>query len=141
MEQDQQNMSANVQVHAEVQAQANDGRLNGNAEEKTTSTTLGQSVDGGTDNVDKNDKNMQWVILIFLWLIYNRLQIPNVHDCNGTNIVMRWKMKYSIQQGEAELIETVYPSSNEIFVPLHEWENTHYLFYITCTKIQFFKQI
>ena len=23
----------------------------------------------------------------------------------------------------------------KIFVPLHEWENIHYLFYITCTKI------
>ena len=58
MEQDQQNMSANVQVHAEVQAQANDGRLNGNAEEKTTSTALGHSVDSGRDNVNKNDKNI-----------------------------------------------------------------------------------
>ena len=29
----------------------------------------------------------------------------------------------------------------EISVPLHEWENIHYLFYITCTKIQILKQI
>ena len=29
----------------------------------------------------------------------------------------------------------------KIFVPLHEWENIHYLFYITCTKIQILKQI
>ena len=26
-------------------------------------------------------------------------------------------------------------------VPLHEWENIHYLSYITCTKIQILKQI
>ena len=25
----------------------------------------------------------------------------------------------------------------KIFVLLHEWENIHYLFYVTCTKIQF----
>ena len=31
-------------------------------------------------------------------------------------------MKSSIQQGEAELIETFHLSLNEIFVPLHEWE-------------------
>ena len=29
----------------------------------------------------------------------------------------------------------------KIFVPLHEWENIQYLFYITCTKIQILKQI
>ena len=29
----------------------------------------------------------------------------------------------------------------EIFVPLHEWKNIHYLFYVTCTKIQIPKQI
>ena len=27
----------------------------------------------------------------------------------------------------------------KIFVPLHELENIHYLFYITCTKIQALK--
>ena len=27
------------------------------------------------------------------------------------------------------------------YVPLHKWENIHYLFYITCTKIQILKQI
>ena len=27
----------------------------------------------------------------------------------------------------------------KIFVPLHEWENIHYLFYITCAKIQSLK--
>ena len=57
-------MAADVQVHAEVQGQANEGRLNGNAEEKTTSTVCGQSVDTGTDSVDGNDKNMQWVMII-----------------------------------------------------------------------------
>ena len=29
----------------------------------------------------------------------------------------------------------------KIFVPLHEWENIHYLFYITCTSIQILKQL
>ena len=29
----------------------------------------------------------------------------------------------------------------KLFVPLHEWENIHYLFDITCIKIQIFKKI
>ena len=65
----------------------------------------------------------------------------NVYECNGTNIFMRWKMKFSIQQGEAELNGTFHLSPNENIFPLHEWENIHYLFYITCTKIQILKQI
>ena len=29
----------------------------------------------------------------------------------------------------------------KIFVPLNEWENNHYLFYMTFTKIKIIKQI
>ena len=65
----------------------------------------------------------------------------NVYECNGTNIFMRGKMKCSIQRGEAELNGTFIFHRMKIFVPLHEWENIHYLFYITCTKIQILKQI
>ena len=72
----------------------------------------------------------------------NGIQIMNVYECNGTNVFMRWKMKCSIQRGKAELNCTFYlPTNENIFVPLHEWENIHYLFYITCTKIQILKQI
>ena len=37
----------------------------------------------------------------------------NVYECNGTNIFMRWKMKCSIQRGEAKLNGTFYLSPNE----------------------------
>ena len=37
----------------------------------------------------------------------------NVYECNGTNIFMRWKMKFSIQRGEAELNGTFHLSPNE----------------------------
>ena len=40
-------------------------------------------------------------------------------------------------RGEAELKGTFHFSLNENFVPLHLMRNIHYLFYITCTKIQF----
>ena len=36
----------------------------------------------------------------------------NVYECNGTNIFMRWKMKCSIQRGEAELNGTFNLSPN-----------------------------
>ena len=61
----------------------------------------------------------------------------NVYECNGTKYFIRWKMK----DDEAKLNRTFYLSPNEIFVPLHKWENIHYLFYVTCTKIQIVKQI
>ena len=50
---------------------------------------------------------------------------------------MRWKMKCSIQWGKLHFIF----HQMKTFVPLHEWENIHYLFYITSTKIQILKQI
>ena len=37
----------------------------------------------------------------------------NVYECNGTNIFMRWNMKCSIQQGEAEFNGTFHLSPNE----------------------------
>ena len=46
------------------------------------------------------------------WPCY-RIQIMNVYECNGTNIFMRWKMKCSIQRGEAELNGTFHLSPNE----------------------------
>ena len=54
----------------------------------------------------------------------------NVYECNGTNIF-----------GEAELMVHFIFHRMKIFVPLHEWENIHYLFYVPCTKIQILKQI
>ena len=44
---------------------------------------------------------------------WNSIQIMNVYECNGTNIFMRWKMKCSIQRGEAELNGTFHLSPNE----------------------------
>ena len=41
------------------------------------------------------------------------IQIMNVYECNGTNIFMRWKMKCSIQRGEAEMNGTFHLSPNE----------------------------
>ena len=43
----------------------------------------------------------------------NSIQIMNVYECNGTNIFMRWKMKCSIQRGEAELNGTFHLSPNK----------------------------
>ena len=62
----------------------------------------------------------------------------DVYECSGTNIFIRWKTKCSIQLCENGIFLL---SPNEIFVPLHKWENIHYLFYITCTKIQILEQI
>ena len=50
---------------------------------------------------------------IWLWWVCNSIQIMNVYECNGTNIFMRWKMKCSIQWGEAELNGTFHLSPNE----------------------------
>ena len=46
-------------------------------------------------------------------MLLNGIQIMNVYECNGTNIFMRWKMKCSIQLGEAELNGTFHLSLNE----------------------------
>ena len=50
----------------------------------------------------------------------------------------RWNVPFNEFNGRAYV-----PSFTEwkYFVPLHEWETIHYLFYITCTKIQNLKQI
>ena len=68
------------------------------------------------------------------------IQIMNVYECNGTNIFMRWKMKCSIQRGEAELNGTFHLSPNENICSIARMRNIHYLFYITCTKVQIPKQ-
>ena len=91
-------------------------------------------------------------IYIHIWTtftrIYNSIHIMNVYECNGTNIFMRWKRKCSIQLGFASLNGTFHLSSwikhftfhrMKIFVPLHEWKNIHYLFYITAKWIFFSK--
>ena len=69
------------------------------------------------------------------------IQIMNVYECNGMNIFMRWKMKCSIQRGEAELNGTFHLSPNENICSIARMRNIHYLFYITCTTIQILKQI
>ena len=68
----------------------------------------------------------------------NIIQIMNVYECNGTNIFMRWKMKCSIQRGAKPswMVHFIFHRM-KIFVPLHEWENIHYLFYISCKKFKF----
>ena len=68
-------------------------------------------------------------------IVMNSIQIMNVNECNGTNIFMRLKMKCSIQRGPSWMVHFIFHQM-KIFVPLHEWENIYYLFYITCTKIQ-----
>ena len=45
--------------------------------------------------------------------ILNSIQKMNVYEYNGTNIFIRWKMKCSIQRGEAELNGTFHFSPNE----------------------------
>ena len=57
--------------------------------------------------------------------------IINVYECNGTNIFMRWKMKCSIQRGEAELNGIFHLSPNENIYSVARMRKIHYLFYIT----------
>ena len=64
----------------------------------------------------------------------------NVYECNGTNLSMRWKVKCSIQRGEAELNGTFNLSPNENICSIARMRNIHYLFYITCAKIEILKQ-
>ena len=49
-------------------------------------------------------------------------------------------MKCSIQRGKAELNRTYHFSLNENICSTARMRNIHYLFYITCTKIQIRKQ-
>ena len=70
-------------------------------------------------------------IIITAWIWQNIIQIMNAYECNGTNIFMRWKMKCSIQRGEAELNGTVHFSPNENICSIARMKNIHYLFYIT----------
>ena len=50
-------------------------------------------------------------------------------------------MKCLIQRSEAELNGTFHLSQNENNCSIARMRNIHYLFYITCTKIQILKQI
>ena len=76
-------------------------------------------------------------MFLFVWLYQNRylhgnsIQIMNVYECICMNIFMRWKMK-------CWMVHFIFHQM-KIFVPLHKWENIHYLFYITCTLVQRFK--
>ena len=45
-------------------------------------------------------------------------------------------MKCSIQRGEAELNGTFHLSPNENICSIARMRNIHYLFYITCKKVQ-----
>ena len=57
----------------------------------------------------------------------------NVYECNGTNIFMRWKMKCSIQRGEAELNGTFHLSPNENICSIARMKK-HSLFVLYNTK-------
>ena len=57
-----------------------------------------------------------------------------VYECNGTNIFMRWKMKVPFNEAKQSWMVHFIFHRMKIFVPLDEWENIHYLFYITCKK-------
>ena len=83
------------------------------------------------------------MLQVFGYIVYKFdiiIQTMNVYECNGTNIFMRWKMKCSIQRGEAELNGTFHLSPNENICSIARMRNIHYLFYITCTKVQIPKQ-
>ena len=55
----------------------------------------------------------------------------NSYECNGTDIFIRWKIKCSIQRGEAKLNRTFKISPNENICTIARMKNIHYLFYIT----------
>ena len=56
----------------------------------------------------------------------------NVYECNGENIFMKWKMKFSIPRDDSR-------GGMENLISFTEWkyfyhctnENIHYLFYVT----------
>ena len=57
--------------------------------------------------------------------------------------IFSWGERWNVPFNEAKpswMVHFIFHRM-KIFVPLHEWENIHYLFYITCTKIQILKQI
>ena len=52
--------------------------------------------------------------------------------------IFSWGERWNVPFNEAKpswMVHFIFHRM-KIFVPLHEWENIHYLFYITCTKIQ-----
>ena len=57
--------------------------------------------------------------------------------------IFSWGERWNVPFNEAKpswMVHLIFHLM-KIFVPLHECENNHYLFYITCTKIQILKQI
>ena len=63
---------------------------------------------------------------------------------NKRNLNINWLLLQNDQNADTTLLHShddFIFHQMKIFVPLHEWENINYLFYITCTKIQILKQI
>ena len=63
------------------------------------------------------------------------MQIMNGYECNGTDIFMRWKIKCSIERGEAKLNGTFNLSPNENICTIARMKNIHYLFHIISKNI------
>ena len=57
------------------------------------------------------------------------------YECDGTDIFMSWKIKCSIQRGEAKLNRTFHISPNENICTIVRMINIHYLFYITSKNL------
>ena len=57
--------------------------------------------------------------------------------------IFLWGERWNVPFHEAKsswMVHSIFHRM-KIFVPFHEWENIHYLLYITCTKIKILKQI
>ena len=81
-----------------------------------------------------HDNAITWSVIQGLGSPLYTIQIMNVYECNGTNIFMRWKMKCSIQRGEAELNGTFHLSPNENICSIARMKK-HSLFVLYNTKI------
>ena len=68
------------------------------------------------------------------------IQIMNVYECSGTNILWGERWNVPFKETKPSWVEHFIFHQMILFVSFHEWENIHYLFYITCTKIQFLNQ-
>ena len=66
----------------------------------------------------------------------------NVYECNVANIFMRWKMKCSIQRGEAELNGTFHLSPNENICSIAQMrKHSLFVLYNLYKEIQILQQI
>ena len=74
---------------------------------------------------------MEMPDLLYACKGFDTIQIMNGHECDGTDIFMRWKMVCSIQQGKVKLIRTFHLSTNENICTITWMKNIHYLFHIT----------